>query len=126
MPKIKYVKARYIGQNQIILMKGQGTGRNADGSKRDTRAISQGDVILMPEYEIAGYTLLFDPQGNNSPKDLGAGRRILPEHIKFKDDERELSVAGYEFHMGRIDFELVVDPPVVEEAPTKVKGGKAS
>lgn len=125
MPEIKYVSARYIGENQIILKSGQGTGRNADGSPRDTRMISKGDVILMPEREIVGYTLLFDTQGDKPPRDLGPGRRILPEHLKFKDNERELSVRGYEFHGGRPDFELVVEEPPVE-VKTAAKGGKAS
>lgn len=140
MPKkeVKYVPARYIGQNQIMLH--SGTGRNADGSRRDTRAISSGDVIMMPEREIKGFTLKFDPQGNNPPEEFEeAGRRIKPEHLEFKDDERELSVRGYEFHQGRIDFEplspeeidlelarlkLAKEPPV--EAASAKEGDRAS
>ncbi|GAC1471390.1 MAG: hypothetical protein PVSMB5_19980 [Ktedonobacteraceae bacterium] len=120
--EIKFVPARYVGQNRIRL---HSPARNADGSRRTTLDLSPGDVILMPEYEVAGYTLLFDPQGNNAPRDLGAGRRILPEHLEFKDDERELSVRGYEFHGGRTDFELVEETLVAPGEPEQTKGGKA-
>lgn len=109
------VPARYIGSNKIHRHKLQGPGYNADGTRRESLEIKQGDVLLMPAREILGQTLLFDPRGVEGPKDLGIGRRVKPEHVALSAEQ--LAVLGYEFHDGRSDFELVAaeNAPVAEE-----------
>jgi hypothetical protein len=110
----RFVQARYIGMNTIHRSKLQGSGYDGQGRRRTTLAIEQGDVLMMPEREILGQTLLFDPRGVNPPQDLGTGKRVKPEHAGFSAED--LAMCGYEFHSGRQDFEVVVSAePVVME-----------
>jgi hypothetical protein len=114
MAEIKRVAARYNGSTMLLLQPGQGTGYNPDGTRRASRAIERGDVLLMPEREICGFTLFREGE---RAYNLGTGKCIKPEHQDL--DDRELSHAGYEFHRGRPDFDLVVDQvPVV--IPTEI------
>lgn len=124
----RLVPARYIGANRIHRSKLQGPGYDGNGQRRRTLAIEAGDVLMMPEREILGQTLLFDPHNVHAPLDLGAGKRIKPEHVGLSDEELEMR--GYQFHGGRSDFELVVSMPPVEatldvvpdQAPVKKRG----
>jgi hypothetical protein len=115
----KLVPARYVGTNKIQRSKMQGPGIDGNGNRRSTLAIEYGDVLMMPEREILGQTYLFDPQGNNPPQDLGAGRRVKPEHVGKSDEE--LAALGYEFHAGRSDFQLVVPETPGESQPEQPK-----
>lgn len=115
------VPARYIGDNLLQLQPGR--YYNADGSIRTSNIVSKGDVLMMPEQEIIGQTILFDPKGYKDPLYLGSGHRVLPEHQGL--DARTLALLGYEFHEGRADMELVQDAqpqatpePVQEAQPT--------
>lgn len=108
--EIKRVPARYIGSTPLTLAKGQGTGLGITGRRRASRAISQGDVLLMPGREVLGYTQL--RQGDNL-FDLGVGRRVKPEHAEL--DERELGLAGYTFHQGRPDFVALSEEEITQE-----------
>lgn len=99
---MKTIPSRYIGTHALTLVQ---PARNIDGSLRQSMALVQGDELLMPDIEVMGQTLLFDPHGNKNPLFLGAGRVVLPEHANL--DERELSLLGYEFHQGREDFAAI-------------------
>ena len=107
------VPARYVGTNKIHRNKLQGPGFDANGQRRTTLQIEYGDVLMMPEREIVGQTYLFDVHNVLPPKDMGAGKRVKPEHAKLNDEE--LAALGYEFHGGRPDFELVVPSPIAED-----------
>lgn len=116
------VPARYVGDNLLQLQPGR--YYNADGTLRTSNIVSKGDVLMMPEQEIIGQTILFDPRGYNNPLYLGAGHRVLPEHQGL--DQRSLALLGYEHHLGRSDFELVTasQPAIaepVQEAPAPVE-----
>lgn len=105
--EIKRIPAQYIGTTMLLLMPGQGTGFNADGTRRTTRTISQGDILLMPEREILGFTLLYRGE---QPLDMGTGKVVKAEHAGLS--EQELTQLGYQFHQGRTDF-----VPYIELAP---------
>jgi hypothetical protein len=120
----RLVPARYTGSNKVHRSKLQGPGFDANGQRRTTLLIEQNDVLMMPEREILGQTLLFDPRNVQPPQDLGAGKRVKPEHAGLSDEE--LQGLGYEFHQGRSDFALV-SPPLLVEAPaltTDIKADK--
>lgn len=102
------IPAQYIGSTMLILMPGQGTGFNADGTRRDTRTISQGDILLMPEKEILGYTLLYE---GDQWYDMGVGKCVKPEHAGLAQEE--LVQLGYEFHQGRTDFQAIASIPAL-------------
>jgi hypothetical protein len=117
MPQ-KKIPARYIGGHTVQLPAGLGPFYNIDGTRRTSLLLETGDTLMMPETEIIGQTYLFDPRGQTDPLHLGAGKRVLPEHVGL--DDRELSLLGYEFHQGRPDFE-----PVVEAEPTQAPANVA-
>jgi len=105
------VPARYVGDNLLQLQPGR--YYNADGTRRDGNIVSHGDILMMPEQEIIGQTILFDPKAVRDPLYLGTGHRVLPEHQGL--DGRTLSLLGYEHHEGRSDFELVQGEPAPAE-----------
>jgi hypothetical protein len=114
----RLVPARYIGTNRVHRNVLQGPGYDGLGQRRTTLTIEQGDVLMMPEREILGQTYLFDPRNVDPPLDLGAGKRVKPEHATLEAEE--LEILGYQFHEGRPDFELVVPEPVpVDDVPAK-------
>lgn len=110
----RLIPARYLGNHAARL-----TGRlyfNVDGSRRQSALLESGDTLLMPEREILGFTLLHDPHQVNDPLDLGAGKRVLPEHAGMNPEQ--LAALGYEFHGGRTDFEpLEVEGSIEPSAP---------
>jgi hypothetical protein len=109
------VPARYVGDNLLQL---PGRYYNPDGSIRTSNIISHGDILMLPEQEILGQTILFDPKAVRDPLYLGTGHRVLPEHQGL--DKRTLTLLGYEHHEGRSDFELVQDAPApAEKAPSE-------
>lgn len=107
------VAARYIGQHAANLVRGVRRYYNIDGTLRTKRTLEAGETLMMPAQEILGQTLLFDPHNVRPPKNLGTGRRVLPQDAD--KDERELSLLGYEFHGGRSDFEPMSDADVAAE-----------
>ena len=109
------VPARYVGDNLLQLHPGR--YYNPDGSIRTSNIVSHGDILMMPEQEIIGQTILFDPKAVRDPLYLGTGHRVLPEHQGL--DGRTLALLGYEFHEGRSDFELVKDEPPAEKVASE-------
>lgn len=107
------VPARYIGQHATNLVRGVRRYYNIDGTLRTKHTLEAGETLMMPAQEILGQTLLFDPHNVRPPKNLGIGKRVLPEDAE--KSERELSLLGYEFHQGRSDFEPMSDADVAAE-----------
>jgi hypothetical protein len=105
----KLVPAKYIGHHAINLVAGLGPFFNADGSRRQSLTVEYGDIILMPEREILGqsYFRSLDTEGHVQLVDMGAGKRVKAEHADLTDEA--LSQLGYEFHLGRADFQFVSD-----------------
>lgn len=102
--KSHLIPAKYIGAHAAVLS-GTGPYYNIDGTRRTSMALDTGDEIMMPDKEVLGQTMKFDPNGIVEPLLLGAGRVVLPEHAQLND--QALAEEGYEFHMGRPDFEAL-------------------
>ena len=122
MATTKLVPARYQGNHAINLVASLGPFFNADGSRRQSLTVEYGDIILMPEREILGQTYFryTDTEGQVQLQDLGAGKRVKPEHADVSDEE--LSRLNYEFHLGRQDFQFVSDEELAtlkQPAPAK-------
>jgi hypothetical protein len=110
----KLVAARYIGHHAARLA--QRLAFNIDGTRRESSLLESGDTLMMPEREILGFTLLHDPHMASDPLDLGAGKRVLPEHAGMNPEQ--LDALGYQFNAGRSDFEpLEVEGSIEPSAP---------
>lgn len=97
------VPARYTGPSTII-SKINGRVYDAQGKVVPAgKRLNPGDVIQFGDQEVYGFTLKFDPRGNDRPLNLGLGKAVLPEHDKLNEDE--LYAVGYEFHQPRQDVE---------------------
>lgn len=101
----KLIPARYIGEHEMTLSKYGGPYLGEDGKPRMDLHVHSGDVIMMNEDEVIGFTVLLDPRHVNDPQPLGPGRVVLDEHRD--KSAAELAVIGYQFHEGRPDFEQV-------------------
>jgi hypothetical protein len=110
----KFLPARYIGEQELTLSKYGGPYLDGDGRPRPDLFLHKGDVIMMTEDEVVGFTVLLDPRHINDPVQLGPGRVVLDEHRG--KSTAELAVIGYQYHEGRPDFE-----PVVAVAPMPKK-----
>lgn len=108
MPE-QFVPARYIGNHIVDLQQTRRDWRNIDGTPRKEMRLSNGDTVMMPAEEVLGMTLWHDPARQKPSIKVGVGRCCFPQH-EGKSEE-ELREIGYEFHMGRTDFEAV-DPPM--------------
>jgi hypothetical protein len=78
---------------------------NIDGSKRESLSLEPGDELLVRDEDIYGKTLLHDPNQNKPSLYLGLGKVVIPEHTDLSDEER--AELGYEYHLGRPDFEAI-------------------
>ncbi len=106
------IPARYVGEHPVTLRPGSGRLLDANGQPRASNLIEKGDVVLMPADEVLGHTYLGETY-------LGSGRALLhPEHQHL--DAAALEALGYEFSLGRTDFEAVQEPEVVSDAPPPV------
>lgn len=101
---VNKVAARYIGEHAVMLSPLGGPYVDETGVQKSDLMLSPGDILMMPDHEVLGQTWLFDPRAERDPVYLGTGRKVLPEHEGKTD--AELRVLGYQFHMGRPDFEL--------------------
>lgn len=113
MATAKFVPARYLGNHAINLVASLGPFFNADGSRRQSLTVENGDILLMPEREILGQSFYryLDTDGKPQLEDLGAGKRVKAEHASLSEEELAHlpQQASYEFHMGRTDFIYVSD-----------------
>ena len=103
---INYIPARYIGNHEVQLFKHGGPYRDGNGNPLQELLLRSGDTLMMPAQEVLGMTWLTDPRCQEDPVSLGVGRVVLPEHQQLSD--AELIDIGYQFHMGRSDFEPIV------------------
>ncbi len=107
------IKARYIGSYAVTLKDATGV-LDGDGKPVTTGLLVYGDTLMMSEEEVRGQTFRADLNGVLISQ--GAGRVIAPEDAGLSYDE--LLRAGYSFHMGRSDFEVVEEPA---PAPTPIE-----
>jgi hypothetical protein len=96
------IPARYIGSYPVMASTQL---YNIDGTLRNSYLISHGDEILMEASEVIGETWIFDPRGQHDPVYLGAGHMVRDEDKGKSDDQ--LSAIGYQFSLGRSDFEAI-------------------
>jgi hypothetical protein len=112
----EFVPAKYIGSNIIDLGR---TGRkewfNVDGTRRTDLMLGNGDTVMMPAAEVLGQAII--TFGDGRQEYVGAG------HVVRKEDEgkseEELKAMGYQWDMGRPDFEAI------EEAPKTARATRA-
>lgn len=97
---VEKIPARYIGTHAVRLVASQGPYFDAFGNRLTDLALSYGDTVMMPIAEVLGKTQLRE---GDTFYNLGPGKVVKPEHQG--KDEAELSHLGYEFHLGRPDFE---------------------
>lgn len=137
------IPARYIGDYPVHLSSEHGKrhgARLAEGHttydhRIDGKVISKGDIVLMPAEDVLGQTFWHDPAHNQPSLRIGVGHVIMPQHAvnpvaNAPYSREELQALGYEFHMGRPDFEPVVpdgEAPAANNARIgKNSGSKAS
>ena len=114
------IPARYIGGHQLVLAGYQGPHYDGNGNRLTSLVISPGDTLMMQPHEIRGMSYKFDPRGIDDPLLLGYGSHIvLPEHQGLPDEM--LEALGYQFHLGRSDFEEVVPETQSEDQQAPVK-----
>ncbi len=119
------IPVRYIGAYPVTLKDPTGV-LDGQGRPLTTGLLEYGDTIMMEETEILGETLFEYIRGKGLLKSLGPGRIILPEHVHAADDPAALEQLGYHFHMGRSDFEPLLDEPVIEEETPPAKPAKST
>lgn len=105
MPEQQFVPARYVGNHIVDLQQTRRDWRNIDGAPRKETRLSNGDTVMMPAEEVLGMTIWHDPQQQKPSVKVGIGRCCFPLHQGKSEDE--LRALGYEFHMGRTDFEAI-------------------
>jgi hypothetical protein len=111
------VPARYIGETPIVLAKFGGPYFDADGKPLKTLALRTGDTLYINEGEARGESWWHDPRREQESVRVGTGKVKMEKH---KDvPEEELEQTGYEWHMGRGDFEEIL-PEGQIELPTQV------
>src|SRR6266568_3703354 len=99
------IPARYIGQFDITLSKLGGPYYDGDGQRLTDFVLHPGQILMMNDEEILGFTMLLDPRHELPSQKLGVGRVILDQDKGLSD--QELLLKGYQFHAGRTDFEPV-------------------
>jgi hypothetical protein len=108
--RAKLVPARYIASHRVFLERPKPL-LNADGSPMldaqgkpmRTRTLSPGDIVPMPESDVYGQTYWHDPQRLVPSQFLGFGHVVKSVHATLS--RVELALLGYEFHLGRADFQ---------------------
>lgn len=122
MPNIpkNLVPARYIGNHAVELVPGL-IYYNIDGTRRRNNTLEHGDTLMMRDEDVFGKTIWHDPHRQQPSRMLGIGRVVLPEHVNLS--EEELSLAGYEWHEGRSDFQAIEAPPQTKQTiiPDSIK-----
>lgn len=102
------IACTYVGEQQVMLFPQGGPYFDKDGQVITNSVISKGQTLMLEDTEVLGYTILQDPRNIEDPIFLGVGRVILPQD-EGKSAE-ELFAMGYQFHVGRADFEPYQQP----------------
>lgn len=97
------IPARYKGTYEKQLSEASGPYLDGNGKPLQSLFLHPGDVIMMDETEVNGFTEWRDPRAEQDPQYLGPGIVIPAEH-KGKS-LAQLQILGYVFHEGRRDFE---------------------
>ena len=97
------IPARYMHEHEGLLQQIGGPYEDGEGKRLDSLILRKGDVIMVNDHEVLGYSVLKDPRNERDMEYLGLGRVVKEEHKDLSDDE--LSNIGYQFHQGSTMWE---------------------
>jgi hypothetical protein len=102
-----YIPARFLGPSSVRLRSRTEPYLDGDGNPRSSLVLYPGDTLMMPDVEVLGQTYKRNPINPDADYVwLGPGHVVLPDHEGCT--AVELRTLGYEFHLGRPDFEPII------------------